>query len=72
MDERSKQRLKWLAGVGLAASPYVGGVIVTAVLLKRVRAGRRRAQQPGYSGSDIGNEVKTLRAPQKLYVYTHL
>lgn len=65
MDEKRKQGLKWLASVGLATSPYVGGVIVTAILLKRRRARRCRAQEAGYSRTDGDNEVRTLKTAKE-------
>ena len=65
MDEKRKQGLKWLAGVGLASSPYIGGAVVGIILLKQRRARRRRAQA-GSSWSDSGKEVKALTSMQKL------
>ena len=67
MDEKRKQGLKWLAGVGLAASPYVGGVIVTAILLKRRRARRCKAQEAGFSGRAGDNEVRALRTAKEKF-----
>ena len=58
MDEKRKQALKWLAGVGAASTPVIGGVILTVILVKRRRARRRSSEEAESARSDKGSEVK--------------
>jgi len=58
MDGNRKQVLKWLAGVGPASTPVVGGVILAVVLVKRRRARRRSSEDAESARRDSRNEVK--------------
>lgn len=57
MEQRRKQGLKWLAGIGVASSPIVGCIVLTVVLLKRRKARRSRADEAANLERDSGIEV---------------
>ena len=52
-----KQTLRRLAGIGVACSPVIGGVILSVVLVKRRNARKRRSDAAQGLGADTGNEV---------------